>query len=127
MKIVKSYIVAVELAQRAQNVFPNSSFLDSKKIQGIQVLNSSQTTYSPDGRMVANGDITAQGFLNLTSQGVQIVDNMPLQLLIPSSNAGQVREFENLKIDTSKCNLFFPNSSAITVGEVILLNFFYID
>jgi len=127
MKIVKSYIVAVKLAQRAQNVFPNSSFLDSKKIQGIQVLNSSQTTLSPDGSTVANADMTAQGFLNLTSQGVQIVDNMPLQLLIPSSNAGQVREFENLKIDTSKCYLFFPNSSAITVDEVILLNFFYID
>jgi hypothetical protein len=127
MKTVKSYLVIVELAQRSQNMFPNLSFLDSKKIQAIQVLNSSQTSLSPDGRTVASSDITNQGFLNLTSQGVLWVENMPLQLLIPSSNNGAIREFSDLLIDSSKCYVNFPTPASLIAGEVVLINFFYID
>lgn len=127
MQIKKSYLLEIVLSKQNNIPFPSNSFLDHKKIVGLQAFSAEQVSKSPLNKNVASQDVTSQGFINLQVAGEVYIDQMPINSTIASLNNGFIKEFVPMVLDIPKCKLQFPDSSVIEAGTVVLLQFFYID
>lgn len=129
-RFLRSILVEIPLTTTSAGStinFADVPQLRGKFVQGLECFTLNQITKTPTQRTVIGASQGANFLVNLLTDSETTFEYLPYYTLIPANNGGLIREFQNLKININKSNIYISASTGLTVGESAVFNFYYTD
>jgi hypothetical protein len=129
-RFTRSILVELPLTTTANGStlnFNDVPQLRGKFVQGIEAYTSTQVSKSQTQRTIIGSGSQSAFLVNLVTDSETTFENIPYFTLISSNNGGLIREFNNLKININKSNIYISFNTGLTTAQSALFTFYYTD
>lgn len=126
MKIDNVEVISIKLkAGNTRFNFPIIENIRGKKIVAIESWLVANVPSDALGQTNCNKTAFDKGFLTLSSNGKEVVKDIPLNSLAVVNNNGVIKELNELVINDQKSYVSFSNATGIVADEVVILALYY--
>lgn len=105
---------------------PDDSILREKRIIGLFMpSNEDGTAVSPSGRDLVSDAAARSSYINIKQNNDEVLMDHPLSDFLQTTGDRSVRLLNMCNINPQKCEIVVGDTSLITIGESVLLQFIY--
>lgn len=129
-KFLKSILVELPLTATANGTtlnFNDVPQLRGKFVQGVESYTNFDVAKSFTQRDVLPQARVSNILVNLVTESETVFENLPYFTLNTYYNGGLIREFNNLKININKSNIYIASSVGLLTTQSLLFTFYYTD